>query len=78
MAKCFQVVGQGVPVRMSDANAFQIVDRDKDGQYCSKKLWKEHRDGDYCVSEGDNGLRKLVGSTISKTGTLQRHDQHKR
>lgn len=41
MAKCIQLVGQGVPVRMTDDEAFQIVDREKDGQYCSKNLWRE-------------------------------------
>ena len=41
MAKCLQVVGQGVPVRMSDDDAFQVVEREHDGQYCPKKLWRE-------------------------------------
>ena len=40
MAKCIRIVGQGVPVRMSDADAFQIVERDKDGEYCSKRFWR--------------------------------------
>lgn len=41
MAKCICVVGQGVPVRLSDEDAFQVVVRDHDGEYCSKKLFKE-------------------------------------
>jgi hypothetical protein len=42
--KCVQIVGQGVSCRMSDDDAFQIVDRDHDGQYCPKTLWKNHYD----------------------------------
>lgn len=40
MAKCVRVVGQGVPVRLSDDDAFQLVERDHDGEYCNKKFWK--------------------------------------
>ncbi len=39
--KCVRIVGQGVPVRVSDEEAFQIVHRDKDGEYCSKSFYKE-------------------------------------
>lgn len=78
MAKCFRVVGQGIPVRMSDEDAFQIVDRDFDGEYCPKHVWREHRASDYRVKTGDNCLRKLVGSKISETSTLARSDQHAR
>lgn len=78
MAKCFRVVGQGIPVRMSDEDAFQIVDRDFDGEYCPKRVWREHRASDYRVKTGDNCLRKLVGSKISETSTLARSDQHAR
>jgi hypothetical protein len=42
--KCVRVVGQGVPVRMSDADAFQIVHIDHDGEYCSKSFWKKWYD----------------------------------
>jgi hypothetical protein len=38
--KCIRVVGQGVPVRLSDEKAHEIVVRDKDGEYCSKSFWK--------------------------------------
>lgn len=41
MAKCVQVVGQGVPVRCTDAEAREIVVKDHDGEYCSKSVWKE-------------------------------------
>lgn len=78
MAKCFQLVGQGIPVRMSDEDAFQIVDRDGDGQYCSKTMWRERRASDYCVKQGDSCLYKLVGTTITSTSTLARQDQRKR
>lgn len=70
MAKCIRIVGQGVPVRMSDADAFQVVVRDKDGEYCSKNFWK-----------GDGRERTivaLVGSKISETQTLHFNAQHKR
>lgn len=43
--KCFQVVGQGIPVRMSEADAKRVVEIDKDGEYCPKRLWKEFHDG---------------------------------
>lgn len=39
--KCIRAVGQGVPVRMSDDDAFQIVERDRDGEYCSKNFYKK-------------------------------------
>jgi hypothetical protein len=81
MAKCIQVVGQGIPVRMSDDDAFQVVERDHDGQYCSKNVWR-----DWYAEAGDLGLRKLAfgdnpgdGRTkLVETKTLQRQDQHKR
>lgn len=42
--KCVRVVGQGVPVRLTDEDALQLVDRDKDGEYCPKAFWKEWYD----------------------------------
>lgn len=79
MAKCFRVVGQGIPVRMSDEDAFQIVDRDGDGEYCPKSVIRARRATDYCIVEGENCLRKLSpGGGIVKTASLQRHDQHRR
>jgi hypothetical protein len=74
MAKCFCVVGQGVPVRMSDADAFEVVVRDRDGEYCPKHVWKS----------GDRHIARLVtdpkGHRVSESGvtTLQTHHQHKR
>jgi len=41
MAKCVRVVGQGVPVRMTDEEAFEVV-QSYDGEYCSKSFWKRH------------------------------------
>ena len=38
--KCIQIVGQGVPVRLTDADAHQIVVLDHDGEYCPKHVWK--------------------------------------
>ena len=38
--KCVRFVGQGVPVRLSDQQAFRIVEIDKDGEYCSKTFWR--------------------------------------
>lgn len=44
MAKCVRLVGQGVPVRVSNEEAFQIVERGKDGEYCPKSFFKDwHR-----------------------------------
>lgn len=80
MAKCFQVVGQGVPVRMSDDDAFQVVVRDSDGQYCSKAHWREwhQRLADATKSEFNPLRAKLVGNKITKTDTLARNLQHSR
>lgn len=81
MAKCFQVVGQGIPVRMSDDDAFQVVVRDGDGQYCSKTMWRARRASAYCTERGDSCLFKLggpKGSTITQVASLARHDQHSR
>lgn len=78
MAKCFQVVGQGVPVRMSDEDAHQVVVRDGDGQYCPKHVWKEERASPYRVEREDACLRKLVGRKITPVATLQRNLQHKK
>lgn len=72
MAKCIRVVGQFVPVRMSDADAFQIVDRDHDGQYCPKSVWKR------AYGEGERLIARLEGRNISKTSTLARNLQHSR
>lgn len=69
MAKCVQVVGQGVPVRMSDADAFQVVVRNHDGQYCPKSRWRLHE---------TKLVAKLVHGNITETRTLARHDQHAR
>lgn len=78
MAKCFQVVGQGIPVRMSDDDAFQVVVRDGDGQYCSKTMWRARRASAYCTERGDNCLAQLRGTTITSVHSLARHDQHSR
>lgn len=42
--KCIQLVGQGVPVRLSDKDARQIVVLDHDGAYCPKHIWKQWYD----------------------------------
>lgn len=41
MAKCVQVVGQGIPIRVSDDFAIQLVRRDLDASYCPKRVWRE-------------------------------------
>lgn len=78
MAKCFRVVGQGVPVRMSDDDAHVVVVRDKDGEYCPKHVWKERRDSAYSKEQGHTCLAKLVGRQITTVSTLQTHKQHRR
>lgn len=40
--KCARIVGQGIPARMSDDDAFCIVELMGDGEYCSKSVWREH------------------------------------
>lgn len=39
--KCIRVVGQGVPVRLPDAEAHKVVALEGDGDYCSKSFWKD-------------------------------------
>jgi hypothetical protein len=39
--KCVQVVGQGIPVRLSNEDARHLVEVDHDGQYCPKSVWKQ-------------------------------------
>ena len=39
--KCVRIVGQGVPIRLSNTDAFQIVHRDHDGEYCTKKFYRD-------------------------------------
>lgn len=60
--KCVRVVGQGIPVRMSNEDAFQIVDRDRDGEYCPKDFWRRWYD-----EQGENGLPRQF-ARIGTTG----------
>lgn len=39
--KCVKFIGQGVPHRISDAEAFHLVVLDHDGEYCPKRVWRE-------------------------------------
>jgi hypothetical protein len=43
--KCVCQIGQGVPVRMTDAEAAELV-AEGDGEYCSKGFWKTWWDTD--------------------------------
>jgi len=75
MAKCIRVVGQPGPVRVSDEDAFQVVERDRAGQYCPKHEFKRP------AVEGANYtpfIAKLEGSKVVPVTTLQRHAQRKR
>jgi hypothetical protein len=40
--KCIRLVGQGVPVRLRNAEADKIVRVDKDGEYCTKRVFKDY------------------------------------
>lgn len=64
--KCVRIVGQGVPVRLSDEDAFQIVERDLDGEYCSKSFWKQW----YDERPEDHPHRKRLYSRINAEGRL--------
>lgn len=64
--KCVRMVGQGVPVRMPDDEAHQIVVHEGDGEYCSKSFWKGwHR---MCGTE-DRAYAKGTGLQLSKAST---------
>lgn len=39
--KCVRIVGQGVPVRLSNDDAFRIVHADKAGEYCTRKFFRD-------------------------------------
>jgi hypothetical protein len=41
--KCVQIVGQGVPIRLSNDDAHRIVAINHDGQYCPKSVFKAYR-----------------------------------
>lgn len=55
--KCVQMVGQGIPIRVTDAHAAEIVERDHDGQYCPKRVFKEYIEK-YKDTEYVAGIRK--------------------
>lgn len=42
-SKCVQVVGQGIPVRLTNMSAHQLVAVDHDGEYCPKRVFKLYR-----------------------------------
>lgn len=54
--KCVQVVGQGIPTRMSDDEAFCLVELMKDGEYCPKHVWREY----YASRDPAAGYSKLT------------------
>lgn len=55
--KCLRLVGQGIPIRVPDAEAKQIVEKDFDGEYCSKSFYKNYRD-----SPAGHAWRRLAES----------------
>lgn len=57
--KCVRIVGQGVPVRMSDADARAIVAVDKDGEYCSKSFWRKWYQSPYYRERGMDGRSRI-------------------
>lgn len=38
--KCVRIVGQGVPVRLTDAVARRVVEKEGDGEFCPKSFFK--------------------------------------
>jgi len=42
--KCVRIVGQGVPVLLSDDDARRIVEVYHDGEYCKRQFWKDWYD----------------------------------
>lgn len=78
MAKCIQVVGQGIPVRLSDDDAFQVVERDHDGQYCSKKLFKHYYTPAVEGATYTPFMAKLQNGSFHPVATLSRQLQHSR
>jgi hypothetical protein len=70
MSKCVQIVGQGIPVRLSDGDAFQLVERDRDGEYCPKREWRKFYATDYWVKRGGRsaGYATINGPQIIRRG----------
>lgn len=67
--KCVQIVGQGLPVRMSDEDARTIVVVDHDGEYCPKRVWKQFHDHNL-----DPRFQTRVASYIDSRGRITRHE----
>lgn len=60
--KCVRIVGQGVPVRLTNQKAHEIVEIDKDGEYCPKsffKQWYERNEGSREAATDYTGKRLL-------------------
>lgn len=51
--KCVQVVGQGIPIRLSDDDAHYLVSIG-DGQFCPKHKWRK-----YLKDHGEHALTSL-------------------
>jgi hypothetical protein len=60
--KCLRIVGQGIPVRMSDADAARII-AEGDGEYCKKEVWKRFHD-----TNADPDFRERVRVRLTPTG----------
>jgi len=63
--KCVKIVGQGIPARLSNEDAFQIVERDRDGEYCPKHEWREFYATEYWVARGGRaaGYKSIGGGS---------------
>jgi hypothetical protein len=69
MAKCIEFK-PGWPARMSDEDAFQIVEREHKAQYCPKHVWRQN--------ESRRVMEVGTSGRIVDTPSLQQHNQHKR
>lgn len=65
--KCLRIVGQGLPVRMSDDDAARVI-AEGDGEYCAKHVWKQFHDH----NRDPSFMRRQV-CTFTPTGRIVRH-----
>lgn len=49
--KCVRIVGQGVPCRLTNEKAHEIVEIDRDGEYCPKSFFKNWYKDDSAARE---------------------------
>lgn len=71
--KCVRMVGQGIPVRVSNEDAHQIVEIDKDGEYCSKSFFKQFM----ADCQDENYVKSMQASWALASARAQKRSEDK-